>query len=60
MGLRSSAGGGVRMGGGVWFGVEGGAVRLLGGWFLGEWLMGEVELGSWEPFMQGSTENRAL
>ena len=44
-----------------WFGVEDGVVWLLGGWFLGGWLVGGVELG-WnrEPFMRGSTENRAL
>jgi len=36
----------VRRSGNWWFGVEGGAVRLLGGWFLGGWLVVEAEL--WE------------
>lgn len=48
------------MDGNWWFGVENGAVRVLGGWFLGRWLMGEAGLRvSQEPFMYGSTENRA-
>jgi len=44
MDSRHSARGGMKKGGNWWFGVEKWAVRLLGGWFLGRWLMGKAEL----------------